>query len=104
MTVDALLDISQLRAMANSLGVMSVMWRKGELVMRVDNRYIPEPAILLQAMQETDKRLVASNGVPPAILLRDPALPVRDMLKEAVKVMKKLTAKVKQLEAEQKEK
>ena len=103
-TVDALLDISQLRAMANSLGVMSVTWRKGELVMRVDNRYIPEPAILLQAMQETDKRLVASNGVPPAILLRDPALPVRDMLKEAVKVMKKLTAKVKQLEAEQKEK
>lgn len=104
LTVDALLDISQLRAMANSLGVMSVTWRKGELVMRVDNRYIPEPAILLQAMQETDKRLVASNGVPPAILLRDPALPVRDMLKEAVKVMKKLTAKVKQLEAEQKEK
>ena len=102
--VDALLDIAQLRALANTLGVMSVVWRKGDLVMRVDSRYVPDPALLLRAMQDTDGRLRASNVAPAAIILRDSRLQERDMLREAVSVLKKLTAKVREYETAAQEK
>ena len=98
--VDALLDIAQLRALANALGVMSVVWRKGDMVMRVDNRYIPEPALLLRAMQDTDGRLRATHAAPAAILLHDPRLLERDMLRETVAVLKKLTARLEALKKE----
>ena len=93
--VDALLDIAQLRALANALGVMSVAWRKGDLVMRVDSRYMPDPVLLLRAMQDTDGRLLANHTAPAAIILRDPRLQERDMLREAVAVLKRLTERVK---------
>ena len=46
---------------------------------------------LLQALA-VDKRLSLSATVPTAILLKDPRLAERDMLREGVSVLKKLTA------------
>ena len=89
--VDALLDVSQLRALANSIGVTNVVMRKQALTMRVDNNCVPDPLLLMRALKATDPRLSVEQGTVSAILLRDPRLTERDMLREGVKVLRKLT-------------
>ena len=95
--VDALLDIAQLRALANRLGVSQVLYRTGTLTMRLDSRCTPDPGILLPALSQTDRRLSLSAKGPTALLLRDPALAERDMLREGVKVLKQLCGQVDEL-------
>ena len=92
--VDALLDIAQLRALANRVGASQVLYRKGALTLRLDDRYIPDPMALLQAMTDTDKRLSLSAQKPTALLLKEPRLQERDMLREGVKVLTRLTARM----------
>ena len=92
--VDALLDIAQLRALANRVGASQVLYRKGALTLRLDDRYIPDPMALLQAMTDTDARLSLSAQKPTALLLKEPRLQERDMLREGVKVMTRLTARM----------
>ena len=92
--VDALLDIAQLRALANRVGASQVLYRKGALTLRLDDRYIPDPMALLQAMTDTDKRLSLSAQKPTALLLKEPRLLERDMLREGVKVLARLTARM----------
>ena len=92
--VDALLDIAQLRALANRVGASQVLYRKGALTLRLDDRYIPDPMALLQAMTDTDKRLSLSAQKPTALLLKEPRLQERDMLREGVKVLKQLCGQV----------
>ena len=99
-----LLDIAQLRALAQGLGVAQVIYRaKGQLVMRLDQRYIPDPQLLTQAMMDTDKRLSLTPTQPVSLMLRDPKLGEGDMLLEGVKVLKQLSARLDQLK-KQKEK
>ena len=88
--VDALLDVSQLRALCNNVGVTNVLYRKGALTMRVDNNCIADPMLLFRALQETDQRFSVQQGAVSAILLKDLKLQERDMLREGVKVMRKL--------------
>jgi len=95
--VDALLDIAQLRALANRLGVSQVLFRAGTLTMKLTQHYAPDVTILLPAMMQTDPRLSMNNN-PPALLLKD-RLVERDMLKEGLKVLRRLTAKVDELTA-----
>ena len=92
--VDALLDIAQLRALANRLGVSQVLYRTGTLTMRLDSRCAPDLGIFLQALSQTDGRLSLSAKGPTALLLRDASLAERDMLREGVKVLKKLCEQV----------
>ena len=99
-----LLDIAQLRALAQGLGVAQVIYRaKGQLVMRLDQRYIPDPQLLTQAMMDTDKRLSLTPTQPVSLMLKDPKLGEGDMLLEGVKVLKQLSARLDQLK-KQKEK
>ena len=92
--VEALLDIAQLRALANSIGVSQVLFRAGTLMLKLSEQYAPTLPVLLKALSETDGRLSLSAKPPVGILLKDPRLAERDMLKEGVKVLKKLTANV----------
>ncbi len=90
-----LLDIAQLRALAQGLGVAQVMYRaKGQLVMRLDQRYVPDPKLLMQAMLETDSRLSLTPSQPISLLLREPRLGEADLLVEGVKVLKALSARL----------
>jgi hypothetical protein len=66
--------------------------------MKLDERYVPEPAAFLQAIAETDGRLALSARPPAALTLRDPRLQERDMLGEGLKVMKRLTKRLQELE------
>ena len=96
--VETLLDVSQLREMCNRLGVSQVSRSRDGLTMKLDEHYVPDPAVFLQAISETDGRLALSARKPAALLLKIPG-ETRDeaLLKEALKVMKKLTVRVAEL-------
>ena len=96
--VETLLDVSQLRQLCNRIGVSQLGRSKDGLRMKLDERYVPEPAAFLQAIAETDGRLALSARPPAALTLRDPRLQERDMLGEGLKVMKRLTKRLQELE------
>ncbi|MDO4483646.1 MAG: helicase-related protein, partial [Clostridia bacterium] len=100
--VDTLLDIAQLRALANRLGVMIILKKGKDLTMRVDKRYAPNGDLMLRAMQDTDGRLRITTGAAEAILLKDIPGSDADMLREGVEVLKKLVVRLAKLEEEKK--
>ena len=96
--VEALLDVSQLREMCNRIGVSQVARGKEGVVMRLDERYVPEPSRFLQAITDTDGRLMLSAKRPAALILKLQSGPDKDALGETLKVMKRLTARLKELD------
>ena len=95
---ETLLDVSQLRALCNRLGVSQVTRGKEGLVLRLDERYVPDPACLLQAISETDGRLALSARASARMILKVPNLPEKELLAEALKVIRKLVRRVTELE------
>ena len=102
--VDTLLEVSQLRAAANGLGISQVSRGKGGALLRLDERYIPDPARLMQAMISLGPNLNFASGSKPAILVRTGISSDRELLKELLKITKRLSAAVSALEAEDTEK
>ena len=98
--VEALLDVSQLRALCSRIGVSSVARSKEGLRMKLEESAVPDPACLLRAMQETDGRLILSARPPAALTLRDVRGDDRAVLREGLKVMRKLAARLEDLLAE----
>ncbi len=96
-TVSTLLDVSQLRGLCNRMGISQISRGKGGIVMKLDERYIPDAALFLQAISETDGRLALSARPPYHLMLKDPTLQEKDMLPEALKVMRKLNANMEKL-------
>ena len=95
--VETLLDIAQIRSLANGLGISQLLYRKGGfLVMKLDEKFIPDQMLLLRAMTDTDKRLTPATR-EPAILLVDVRLNEYGMLREGIQVLKKLTERVEAL-------
>ena len=95
---ETLLDVSQLRALCNRLGVSQVTRGKEGLVMKLDERYVPDPARLLQAISETDGRLVLSARSQARLILKAPDLQEQELLQEGLKIARKLVARIRELE------
>ena len=95
--VETLLDVSQLRAFCNRLGVSQVIKGKGGLMMKLDEYHVPDAMLLLQAMQDTDHRLMLTATKPYAILLKDATLEDRNLLPEGLKVVRKLVKRLDEL-------
>jgi transcription-repair coupling factor (superfamily II helicase) len=95
---ETLLDVSQLRALCNRLGVSQVTRGKEGLILKLDERYVPDPACLLQAISETDGRLALSARASARMILKVPNLPEKELLAEALKVIRKLVHRVTELE------
>ena len=100
---ETLLDVSQLRALCNRLGVSQVSRGKEGLIMKLDERFVPDPACLLQAISETDGRLVLSARAPARMILKVPEMQESDMMQEALKVARKVVRRVNELEEAKKE-
>ena len=66
--------------------------------MKLDERYVPDPACLLQAISETDGRLALSARAPVRMILKVPNLQEQEMLQEALKTARKLVARIRELE------
>ena len=101
---ETLLDVSQLRALCNRLGVSQVTRGKEGLIMKLDERYVPDPACLLQAISETDGRLALSARASARMILKTPEMQEQELLQEALKVIRKLEARVSELEKAAREK
>ncbi len=95
--VETLLDVSQLRALCNRLGISQVRRDRDGLSMKLDERYIPDAAVFLQAIAETDGRLALTARPPVRLMLKESRLTDQNTLGEALKVIKKLNRRVDQL-------
>ena len=101
--VETLLDVAQVRVLANQLGVSLVTYKRGGfLVMKLNAEYMPDQAAFIPAMAMTDKRLMPSTTAPDVLLLVDPTLGEYAMLSEAVKVLGKLNENVETMLKKQK--
>ncbi len=89
--VETLLDIAQLRAQANKLGVAQVTYKQGGfLVLKIDLKHMPpDDEAFIMAMSDADKRLMPSRMHPDVIILAAPTLNEYGLLREAVKSLTK---------------
>ena len=94
---ETLLDVSQLRALCNRIGVSTVSRGKEGLVMKLDERYVPDAAVFLQAIAETDGRLSLTARMPFRLMLKCSAEKDTDLLSAGLQVMRKLNAKIDEL-------
>ncbi len=85
-----LIDIAQLRALVSPLGVSSVTFTAGTLILRIDPSLLPPTDKLLEAMTKTDKRLLLSAAREPSMLLRDKNLTAESALAAAVPLFERL--------------
>jgi len=89
--VETLLDIAQLRAQANKLGIAQVTYKQGGfLVLKIDLKHLPEDDVaFVEAMSQADKRLMPSRMHPDVVILAAPQLNEYGLLREAVKSLMK---------------
>ena len=89
--VETLLDIAQLRAQANKLGISQLTYKPGGfLVMKIDLRYLPEDdEAYIEAMSQADKRIIPSRMHPDVVILSAPTMNEYGILREAVKALTK---------------
>ena len=66
--------------------------------MKLEERYVPDPACLLQAISETDGRLILSARAPARMILKVPEMQENDMMQEALKVARKVVKRIAELE------
>ena len=71
--------------------------------MKLDERFVPDPACLLQAISETDGRLVLSARAPARMILKVPEMQESDMMLEALRSIRKLVKRITELEEAKKE-
>ena len=72
--------------------------------MKLDERFVPDPACFLQAIAETDGRLILSARPPARMILKAQAAQESEMLTETLKVVRKLVKRVSELEEVKREK
>ncbi|MDD6051890.1 MAG: transcription-repair coupling factor [Clostridiales bacterium] len=87
--VETLLDIAQLRAQANQLGISQVTYKQGGfLVLKIDLKHMPpDDEAYITAMSQADKRLMPSRMHPDVVILAAPKLNEYGILREAVKTL-----------------
>ena len=100
--VQTLLDVSQLRALCNRIGVSRVLRTKTGLTMKLDERYIPDIAMLFRAVAETDARLSFGKMSAASLVLRTETDQEALLLTDGLKVMKKLIQRYDELTREEK--
>ena len=101
---ETLLDVSQLRGLCNRIGVSVVTRGKEGLVMKLDERYVPDAACFLQAIAETDGRLQLTARMPYRLMLKCAIPKDPELVTEGLKVMRKLNARIDALAEEKKQK
>ena len=99
-----LIQVAQLRALAGSLGAEFVTYQSDALKLRLNPKYVQDPALLYKGMVLTDRRLTMQSGKKPALLLLLPRSDELKALKEGVKVLGKLLDQMARLKEEEPEK
>ncbi len=99
--VETLLDIAQLRAQANMLGIAQVTYKTGGfMVFKLDLHHMPDDVMFIKAMAAADKRLMPSNMNPNVIILAAPKFNEYGLLTESLKTLKAMNAHIAKLQVE----
>jgi transcription-repair coupling factor (superfamily II helicase) len=88
--VNNLLDIAHLKALCGKLGIVHVSHKGFTLTMKLEEKHVPDPVKLIDALGQTDRRLILSASKTPALLLKDVRLKVEEMLPLSVKLLEKV--------------
>ena len=76
---------------------------KEGLSMKLDERYVPDAAVFLQAIAETDGQLSLTARAPFRLILKCSAEKDADLMAAGLKVMRKLVKRVDELLEEKKQ-
>ena len=95
-----LMHIAQLRGVTRKLGVSHLFLRPDGVHMRMDEKFLPDPALLFEAVTRTDKRLRFSVGKVPELLLAQPRMDAEQALETSIYVMTKVHEELAQLKNE----
>ncbi len=90
--VENLMRIAQLRGVTRLLGISHLFLRADGVHMRMDEKHLPDPALLFEAVQRADERLRFSVGRNPELVLAQPRLEPEAALKLSIEVMTKVHA------------
>ena len=100
--VENLMRIAQLRGMTRRLGVSLLTLRADGVHMRLDEKFLPDPALLFEAVTRTDKRLKFNVGKLPELVLTQPKMDAESALHTSIYVMTKVYEELKNLREQQK--
>ena len=101
--VENLMRIAQLRGMTRRLGVSLLTLRADGVHMRLDEKFLPDPALLFEAVTRTDKRLKFNVGKLPELVLAQPRMDAESALHTSIYVMTKVYEELVKLKEEAKE-
>lgn len=82
-----LMRIAQLRGVTRKLGISHVFLRTDGMHMRIDERFMPDPAMLYEAITKTDNSLRFSVGKTPELVLAKSDLTAEKALALAIPLL-----------------
>ena len=85
-----LMHIAQLRGVTRKLGISHLFLRPDGVHMRMDEKFLPEPALLFEAVTRTDKRLRFMVSKAPEMVLAQPRMDAESALETSIYVMGKV--------------
>lgn len=85
-----LMHIAQLRGITRRLGISRLFLRADGIHMRLDEKFLGDPALFYEAITRTDKRLRFSVGKTPELVLAQSGLDSEGALRLAIQVMTKV--------------
>lgn len=85
-----LIRIAQLRGVTRRLGVSHLFLRADGLHLRLDERYMPDPALLFEAVTNADPRLRFAMAKTPELVLAQRGLCAEDALNTAIPIVEKV--------------
>ena len=95
--VQTLLDVSELRYLASTIGVTLVQRRNTQLYMKLDEHYVADAMLLVQAIRLFPESLAMAPGRESGIVMRNVGTDDRDALSLGVKQLRLLTRKLNDL-------
>lgn len=98
--VSNLMYIAQLRGVTRKLGISHLFLRPDGVHMRIDEKFLPDPALLFEAVSRTDKRLRFSVGKAPELVLAQAGLEAAEAMRLTISVMTAVHGELAALRAE----
>lgn len=96
-SVQTLLDVSELRYLCSAIGVTLAQRRGSNLFMKLDEHYVSDPLMLVNAIRSKPDVFAMAPGKDSGILLKNAGLSDRDALKYGIRHMRVLTEQLKQM-------
>lgn len=96
-SIGTLLDVSELRYLASSVGITLVQRRGTQLFMKLDEHYVHDAAMLVEAIRLFPDTMALSPGRESAILMRNAGNDDRQALTAGVKQLRLFTQKLQEL-------